>query len=316
MELSYKDRFIRSKQRNLTKNTLEGYESDIKTFFNKIMESNKCSELEAIDMVTPEFVEDYVFESQTSETYSKSTLNRQLASLTSFYDYMIDTLHKVTRKNPFKNIERYGETDPQARESLSLEDTKKLLAKTYETYGDRLHEFSSARARLIISLMTTTGMRIEEVVSIEDSFLEKVEDDYIIAIPKELSKNGQPRRVPICGKTKQYYYEYLVQKEKLCCSCSDSKYLILSNNKKKMTPNNSRLAIQKYVKRLGIEKNIGNHSFRHTFRTVATMNNANEGLICCIGGWSRKGLRNQSDIYLHDTSELDLTKINICKNIL
>lgn len=313
MELSYKDRFIRSKQRNLTKNTLEGYESDIKTFFNKIIETNKCSELEAIDMVTPEFVEDYVFESQASETYSKSSLNRQLASLTSFYDYMIDTLHKVTKKNPFKNIERYEQTESQTRESLSLEDTKKLIAKTYEFSRGRLHEFSSARARLIIALMTTTGMRIEEVVSIEKSFLEKVGDDYIIAIPKELSKNGQPRRVPICGKTKQYYNEYMIERKSLCC---DSKYIILSNNKKKLSKNNSRLAIQKYVKLLGIEKNIGNHSFRHTFRTVATMKNVNEGLICCIGGWSRKSLGNQSDIYLHDTRELDGIKVEICGGIL
>lgn len=313
-----KEMFIKAKSRKLSKNTLDNYYSDIKNFLDMIMIENNCSEDEAIKLITPLKVENFINDNESStgeKSYSKATLNRKIASLTSFYDWLIKMKILEIKENPFKHIDRYSEVESKAKDILYIDEIKKVIESTYKKERiDKNFEFASARTRFIISMMTTTGLRIEEVLNIKFKDIEPVGDDFMVNIPKENSKNKEERRVPICASTKKYYLEYLNERNKLDLDCD---LLILSNNKKKLSTKDSRVAIDKYVKRAGIEdKKICNHSFRHTFRSVATSNNVNEALICVIGGWSRKALSNQSNVYLHDDEKLDNIKISICSNIL
>ena len=313
-----REMFIIAKSRKYPKNTLVSYNSDIKIFFDDIMKKEGCGELEAIKMVDSIFVEKFINDNKQlikDKEYSKSSLNRKLASLTLFYDWIISMGLLDIKHNPFKGVERFNDTESEEKDSLAIEEVKKLIQCTYEKRrGDKQFEFVSARTRLIIALMTTTGMRIEEILNLQRSFIEPCDDDYIIVIPKEFSKNNKPRRVPLCGIVKKYYDEYLEIRNTIDIN---SDLLILSNKYKKFTTKDSRSAIKKYVERIGItDRNIGNHSFRHTFRCVLTEKNTNESLLCCIGGWSRKRLGNQSDVYLHDDERLDRVKIEVCKDIL
>lgn len=314
-----KEMFIKAKARKLSKNTLDNYYSDVKNFLEMIMKENSCSENEAIKMVTPLRIENFINENQSytgEKGYSKATLNRKIASLTCFYDWLIKMDILEIEKNPFEHIDRYSEVESKVKDILYIDEVKKVIEATYRKERiDKNFEFASARTRFIISMMTTTGLRIEEVLNIKLKDIEQIGDDFMVNIPKEISKNKQERRVPICSLTKKYYFEYLEERNKLVLD--DNELLILSNNKKKLSTKDSRVAIDKYVKRADIkDKNIGNHSFRHTFRSVATANNVNEALICIIGGWSRKALSNQSNVYLHDDEGLDKIKIEICSNIL
>lgn len=313
-----REMFIVAKSRKYPKNTLASYNSDIKIFLENIMKENNCDEVTAIKMVDSIFVEKFVNNNKQlikEEGYSKSSLNRKLASMTLFYDWIISMGLFDIKHNPFKGVDRFSNTESKEKDSLLIDEVKKLIACTYEKRrGDKDFEFVSARTRFIIALMSTTGMRIEEVLNLQMDFIKPVEDDYMIVIPKEFSKNKKPRRVPLCGIVKKYYHEYLDIRKKIDV---DSNLLILSNKYKKFSTKDSRSAIKKYVERMGVtDKNIGNHSFRHTFRSALTEKNANESLICTIGGWSRKRLGNQSDVYLHDDERLDKIKIEICKDIL
>lgn len=318
MNENIREMFIKAKSRRYPKNTIIGYNSDIKIFFDTIMEENNCDETTAIKMVDSIYVENFInYNKQLirDEEYSKSSLNRKLASLTLFYDWVIKMHILDIKNNPFKGVERFNDTESKQKDSLDIEEIKKVIECTYEKRrGDKQFEFVSARTRFIVALMTTTGMRIEEVLNMKKDFIKPCDDDFIIEIPKTLSKNGRARRVPLCGIVKDYYKEYLNIRNTINI---DSDLLILSNKYKKFTTKDSRTAIKKYVERIGItDKNIGNHSFRHTFRCVLTEKNTNEGLLCCIGGWSRKSLGSQSDVYLKDDERLDRIKIEVCKNIL
>lgn len=310
--------FIIAKTRKYPKNTLDSYNSDIKIFFNNIMEDKNVDEITAIKMVDSIFVENFVNNGKQlikDKKYSKSSLNRKLASLTLFYDWVINMGLFNIKHNPFKGVDRFVDTQSKEKRSLKIEEVKKLIENTYiKRRGDKQFDFVSSRTRFIVALMTTTGMRIEEVLNLKKDFIKPCGNDFIIIIPKEFSKNNKVRRVPLCGVVKKYYSEYLAIRDTIV---ADSDILILSNKYKKLTTKNSREAIRKYVERIGIEdKNIGNHSFRHTFRSALTEQNVNESLICCIGGWSRKALGNQSDVYLHDDERLDKIKIKVCENIL
>lgn len=315
---SVREMFIVAKQRKYPANTLKSYNSDIKIFLDNIMIEKKCNEQEAIKSVTPLVVERFINDNKQlirDNSYSKSSLNRKLASLTLFYDWLIDMELLDIKNNPFKKIDRYADTEPKQKDILSIDEVKEVIKATYiRRNDDRLFYFVSARTRLLVSLMATTGMRIEEVLNIKLGYVEPVGEDYIINIPSSLTKSGEPRRVPLCGIVTRYYKEYLNEREKIK---TESDLLILSNKFKKLSTKDSRFAIKKYVERIGIsDRNIGNHSFRHIFRSVATEKNTNEGLICCISGWSRKRLGTQSEVYLHDDERLDNIKIEICKNIL
>lgn len=309
------EKFIVTKSRKYPKNTLRAYESDVKLFINKVVHEKKISQIEAIKSITPMCVENFINDNEQlirEKKYSRASLNRKLSSLTCFYDFLIDM--DIVEKNPFKSIDRYTNVNSKHKECLSIEEIKKIINETYiKMPFERKFEFSSVRTRLIISIMATTGMRIEEVLQLKLGYIIPIGENFIVQVPKSITKNEQPKRVPICGITKKYYLEYMNIRKKIN---ADNDLLILSNNYKKLSTKDSRESIKKYVNRIGIEKNIGNHSFRHTFRNVLTEKNTNESLLCCIGGWSRKRLGNQSDVYLHDDERLDNIKIEICKDIL
>lgn len=320
LQKKYIERFIKEISRNAEEATCIGYESDIRLFLEDISKKKSIEdEEELLKSISNDDVEDWIEfrekNENSKEKYSLNTLNRKIISINLFFTYLKENKGLISR-NPFNNVSIFdpNKIEKKQKDILTLEEVKKMIAETYiKKSTDRCFYFNSARIRFIIALMVTTGLRISEVLNISLQDIEAVSDGYMININKEKVKNDMDKRVPITGIVVEYYNEYLEERTKLK-KIIDKDVLILSSRGKSIDRKITERDIKKYLDRVGIDKEINNHSYRHIFRTSLTKKNINESLICIIGGWSRKNL-SMSAIYTHDTKDLDKEKMEAC-NIL
>lgn len=144
------DKYIEylKKKRNKADNTITAYKKDIAAFdkFCTEFEKNikKCTENDALAYVG----------SMEKNGRSKSTINRRISSLRTFYDYLI-FLGEI-QKNPFEKI-KASKVESRRIDYLTIEQVEKLIEST----GD---DIKGMRDRTILEFMYGTGGRVTEVV--------------------------------------------------------------------------------------------------------------------------------------------------------
>ena len=321
MELKILDRFINHKCMSLSENTKKSYRSDVQLFLNDInKKKNINNETELLQSITNDDVEDWIAEKKGS---AFTTLDRRIITLKKFFKYA--TINKkITQSNPFDGIDRIKPPKnialaiknnelnyklKQRKTVLSLEEIKQLIDSTY-IKGDRERsfKFTSTRDRFLLSLLFTTGLRIEEALNIELSQLEPCESGYMVEnIP---SKTGVLKRVPIANKTLEYYNEY-IKERKQYKNGNVSDYLIINERGNKWTDHYVNDKITAILKKANIDKHITCHSFRCGFKTYSTAKGINSDIIATVGGWKNE-LSNQAETYLRNDGQLDKQIIEAC----
>lgn len=301
MDNSIIDRYKRYLSRSMSKNTCDSYISDIKKFMSHVNVS-------PID-VNFDMVEDYIYDMVRDGSCSKSSMNRYISSIKGFFEYLKN--RGDIEKNPFNNQKHYSlKGSGGNKDYLTLDEFNIVLDKirTREK-GDRYFEFNSKRNELLLSLLFSTGLRIEEALNISFNDMEVVNNGIMVVCHnKDKSGNNQIKRVPICAITLDRYNSYMSVREKI-----SGEYLFVSNNGAKFNKKDSNKMIKKYVNRANIDKNVTNHSFRYSFRTIASCY-GNENLVCAIGGWSYSNMGNV--YYKGNDPSLDYEKIKLCSQIL
>ena len=205
-------------------------------------------------------VEEYITHLGKQKIKSK-TLKRKIATLKTFFRYLEN--QEVISENPFYKLRFNFRDEKKLPKIITPVDLKiiysylleqKLKSKT--TYQKE----KSHRNLLILSLLISTGVRISELCHIT---LENI--------------NTQSREITILGKGKKERILYVGSDEtySLLIDYIDTyrvkmdKFLFLGYDKKaSLTEQSVRLLFKSINKKLGIEKNITPHMFRHTFATM------------------------------------------------
>lgn len=312
METNYIERFIDNMDEDNRKNTEISYRADLKKFYeytyNYFPEIN-C-EKKMLSSITNDVIEDY--KKNMISIYEKSSINRKLSTLKLFFEYICvnKAYMKILEFNPMMGIKKMKRATVKTKESLNIDEIKLILEACDKKNGnERSFEFNSARNKFIISLASTTGLRISEVLSIEFNQL-KINEDYImIEFKSEKIKNRLNKSVPIVGKSKELYEKYLIERNKL----KKIKYentIILSHTGGLLDDKAVNKHLKTIIEKSGIEKKITIHSFRKSFRTITTGMGHNENLIKLIGGWA---LDTVSEAYTDNNSiHIDEAKIKVC----
>lgn len=315
------ERFYEELLRTKRENTANSYFADVRKFLEDMekIKSISVDSDELLKAISNDDVEDWFKDCKNK--YTVTTVNRKISALSKFFEYILHNKEskKLIVSNPFENTsyskvkkkEKVDYIEDTNENVLTLDEVKRLLEISYKKMPtDRCFNFNSARFRFLIALMCSTGLRVSEALTIEFDDIVKIESgDYMINFVGEKVKNNTCKRVPICGLTKKYFFEYLEEREKI--NVIDESVLFVTSRGKKMYRTDTEREILKYSDRAGLNKTINNHTCRHTFRTILTLNNTNESLICIIGGWSRTNL-SMSATYTHDTIALDPKKIAVC----
>jgi integrase/recombinase XerC len=196
-----------------------------------------------------------------AQNYTKSTTARKLATLRSFYKFLIR--RSLVSVNPLSTI-RTPKQDKRLPKCLDLEQVQKLLESPGE--GDLL----AARDRAMLEVLYSSGIRVSELVELEMQDLDLVE-----GVLRVRGKGRKDRLTPIGSqaiKALQRYFEMRSMEPR--CGGAYAARVFLNKHGEPLSTRSVRRKLDKYLVQAGLDPGISPHTLRHSFATHLLNNGA------------------------------------------
>lgn len=231
--------------------------------------------------------------------YKKSTVNTKIANIKSYFGFLAK--HEIISKNPFTGFEAMEENDKTIKDILTKEEVIKLIESfDIKLAGERNFEYASKRNKAIIAVLASTGVRIENLLSVTMDRLIKIEEGYKINYTKAETKGKVDTTIYIVGRNAELLEDYLkVRKDK-------SGLNLLFNSaggNKKISRSDMITIINKRVKYIGVTKHITSHSFRAYTANALLSNGVDPILIRKMLGWSNNKQDMLTSVYYRSEAQ-------------
>ena len=195
------------------------------------------------------------------QNYTKSTTARKLATLRSFYKFLIR--RGLVSENPLSAI-RTPKQEKRLPKCLDLEQVQKLLDAPGD--GDLL----SARDKAMLEVLYSSGIRVSELVDLEVADLDLQE-----GVLRVRGKGRKDRLTPIGSqaiKAVQRYLEMRATEPK--CQGTSAQRVFLNKHGDALSTRSVRRKLDKYLLTAGLDPGISPHTLRHSFATHLLNNGA------------------------------------------
>src|SRR3954452_1341824 len=196
------------------------------------------------------------------QNYTKSTTARKLATLRSFYKFLIR--RGVVSVNPLSTI-RTPKQDKRLPKCLDLDQVQKLLDAPGD--GDLL----SGRDKAMLEVLYSSGIRVSELVELEMQDLDLQE-----GVLRVKGKGRKDRLTPIGSqaiKALQRYFD-MRQHDSRCQQGSNQARVFLNKHGESLSTRSVRRKLDKYLVQAGLDPGISPHTLRHSFATHLLNNGA------------------------------------------
>lgn len=196
------------------------------------------------------------------KSYSKATIARKLATLRSFYKFLVKR-NRITA-NPVVAI-RTPKQEKKLPKFLEYEEVKRLL----ETPS--VDNWLGARDRAIMETLYSTGMRVSELVALNMDDI-----DFLGEVVHVRGKGKKERIAPIGSSALQVIQHYMEFRNKRSQNNSnfDPKVLFLNKHGRRLSTRSVRRKMDKYLMAAGLDPSISPHTLRHSFATHMLNNGA------------------------------------------
>ena len=184
--------------------------------------------------------------------YSKATVARKLATLRSFYKFLVRI--EAVEASPVSVI-RTPRQDRRLPKCLDIEQVEALLAAP--DTGTLL----GARDRAILETIYSAGLRISELVGLNIEDLDEFSEALRIR-----GKGRKERLVPLGGKAVEAIEEYLRMRG-AAFGTHSSGPVFVNKFGRRITGRSIRRKLDKYLLEAGIDFHISPHVLRHSFAT-------------------------------------------------
>lgn len=197
-----------------------------------------------------------------TQQYSKSTTARKLATLRSFYKFLVK--RNYVNSNPVTTI-KTPKQDKKLPRFLEYEEVQRLLNAPPTT------TWLGARDRAILETLYSTGMRVSELVA-----LNMDDVDFLGEVIHIRGKGKKERISPVGSSALQAIQRYIEFRNKRIASDNafDSKVLFANKHGKRLSTRSVRRKMDKYLQEAGLDPNISPHTLRHSFATHMLNNGA------------------------------------------
>ena len=194
--------------------------------------------------------------------YSKATIARKLATLRSFYKFLVK--RNYTSSNPVVSI-RTPKQEKKLPRFLEYEEVKKLLSTP------PVNTWLGARDKAILETLYSTGIRISELVALNMDDI-----DFLGEVVHVRGKGKKERISPIGSSALQVIQHYMEYRNKRAQSNGnfDSKVLFVNKHGRRLSTRSVRRKMDKYLKMSGLDPAISPHTLRHSFATHMLNNGA------------------------------------------
>ena len=241
-------------ERNLSKNTIQSYRSDLKKFEVFLLKTN----VKELKYINPEIVREFLYEQ--SKKVTGKTQGRIISTLRSFYNFLV--LEKIAENNPIEDID-YPKIDSKVPFVLSTNEIDKIILQA------SLTKFGT-RNQTMIEVMYSCGLRVSEVIEMKISNI--FFDESLI---KVMGKGKKERFVPLSGIAKKLLYNYIEFERKESKFDKQSVDIVFLNNRGGKL---SRIMLYNIINDAAlaaeINSKISPHTLRHSFATHLIENGA------------------------------------------
>jgi len=196
-----------------------------------------------------------------AQNYTKSTTARKLATLRSFFKFLIR--RGVVSVNPLSTI-RTPKQEKRLPKCLDLEQVQKLLDAPED------NDLLGARDKAMLEILYSSGIRVSELVELEMSDLDLQE-----GILRVRGKGRKDRLTPIGSqaiKAVQRYFELRNADAKL--QNPHTQRVFLNKHGEPLSTRSVRRKLDKYLVEAGLDPGISPHTLRHSFATHLLNNGA------------------------------------------
>ena len=239
--------------KKLSDNTLQSYRRDI-TQFESYVEENQID----YTKVSEKEVKDYLEYLQEIGKKS-STVSRNLASIRSFYQYLVRT--KKVLVDPTNNIQA-PKIEKRVPSILTAKEVELLLEQPQNV------DLKGIRDKAMLEFAYATGMRVTEIISLN---LEDVnfEEAYVSC------KTGtKQRNIPLGTMSLKALKDYVEEARPYLIKDEGVKSLFVNINGKRLTRQGFWKIVKYYKEQAHITKEITPHVLRHSFATHLLQNGA------------------------------------------
>lgn len=236
-------------ERALSRNTVSGYESDLKQCACFLSQVN----LSGWSEVRSEHVSLWIG-SLSNEDYAVSSLARKLSAVKMLARYLV---REHYREDDFTELITAPKQVRRLPGTLSPDEVERLLA------APDLSTPQGVRDRAILELFYSSGLRVSEMaaLSLQDVDLE---NGFLRVVS---GKGSKDRVVPVGRKAADAIDAYITVARHKLVKTSTGSALFLSNRGQAISRKTIWVMIKNCAKRAGIEKPVKPHLLRHSFAT-------------------------------------------------
>lgn len=268
-------------ERNSSLLTLKSYSGDLKEFqlFFKTIEKSLTWEV-----IDSDLVRDWI-ESMMDKGMKATSVNRKLSALRTFYRYALK--RKLVQNDPTYGIQGPKREKPLPQFLKESEVNELLDSKEWTD------DYSGVLARTIILTFYTTGVRLAELVGLDDSDV-----DFDLRELKVTGKRNKQRIIPFGDELYMVLKAYMRKRDEEIDKKSAA--IFLSEKGKRVARSQIYAMVRQSLSSVSTLQKRSPHVLRHTFATAMLNHDAGLESVKKLLGHERL---TTTEIYTHTTFE-------------
>jgi len=234
-------------EKNYSKLTVKGYETDLYMFLEYLNE-NDIKSYKSVDYQKIRDYISYLYELD----YNNKTICRHISAIRSFFKYL--KINDYIDDNPCTLVSN-PKLDKRLPKYLNFEEIEKLL-NAFDN-----NNYLGLRNSLILELLYSTGIRVSEITNIRLKDISLSNKTIII------DGKGNKQRIVYFGSICLKLLKKYIDSSYPILNKNNSDYLLLSKTGKKINEREIRKVVDDASSIAGIKIKISPHVLRHTFAT-------------------------------------------------
>jgi len=234
-------------------NTLQSYRRDI-VYFGKYTESHNLNYAK----MKEEDIKDYI-EYLQSVGKKASTISRSLASIRSFYQFLVK--NKKVKQDPTAHIQS-PKIEKRTPSVLTAQEVELLLDQPKDV------DLKGTRDKAMLEFAYATGMRVTEIISLDIEDV-KLDEGYVVC-----HSGSKQRNIPLGTLALKALKEYIEEARPVLIRDESIRALFVNVNGQRLTRQGFWKIVKYYKEQAHITKDITPHVLRHSFATHLLQNGA------------------------------------------